>query len=254
MLYIEAYKYKKNLIKNTLFIETLFAIYNRGTYICTRKQFPCTPDFPLSHNRPVFQRRTKVHFKGSTMPFCERPGSRFSSLKYNTVMTKATQLVAWTDGGRLRMIPSLVKQLSQQLIERINAIDEQRPKSHFDDPEHFIALSQAYEALAFFYERVGYWRESFSAYVNAADVCLHCDDIWWCDCDEGYLLSKPFRGRFFAMYFACQRLLRKHPKLRNTSSFDTLRHDYEILTRVSRIWEEEFNEALETVRVWHFGR
>ena len=154
-------------------------------------------------------------------------------------MVKSSQLVAWTENGRVRMLPSLVRQLAQPYIEQIEDIESLRPFHFRDQPKYLIELSRAYENLGVYYERVGYIRDAFDAYVAAAIEVTDVDDFWWCDCDEGFVLSMPFRGRFFTMYGQCRRLLRKHPALRNTASFAALMDDYKRVTAVLEIWHQE---------------
>ncbi len=154
-------------------------------------------------------------------------------------MVKSSQLVAWTENGRVRMLPSLVRQLAQPYIEQIEDIESLRPFHFREQPKYLIELSRAYENLGVYYECVGYIRDAFDAYAAAAIEVTDVDDFWWCDCDEGFVLSQPFRGRFFTMYGQCRRLLRKHPALRNTASFAALMDDYKRVTAVLEIWHQE---------------
>lgn len=165
---------------------------------------------------------------------------------------KTRQLVAWTENGQVRMIPSLVQLFAQPFKDRIEAL-ESHPRPFKEQPEYLIELSRAHEALGRYYERLGHIREAFDACVAAALAVTYADDIWWCDCDEGFFLCQPFQGRFLAMYGQCRRLFRKHPFLKDTSSFEKLQHEYVLLTAVSNIWSAEFDEAAETARAWRFG-
>lgn len=150
------------------------------------------------------------------------------------------------------MLPYLVRQMAQPFIERIEDINSLRPFNFREQPKYLIQLSRAYEDLGRFYERVGYIRNAFDAYAAATIEVTNVDDFWWCDCDEGFVLSMPFRGRFFTMYGQCRRLLRKHPALRNTASFAALMDDYKRVTAVTGIWHEELEEGMENARAWHF--
>jgi len=169
-------------------------------------------------------------------------------------MEKRTrQLVAWTDNGRIRMIPSLIRQFAQPHIERIAEIESNRPNSFKEQPRYLIDLSRAYESLGNYYERFGHIREAFDAFVEAALSVTRADDYWWCDCDEGFFLAKPFQGRFFEMYLRCRRLLQKCPALKDSISYDSLMHEYNLITAVTDTWNSEFVEAMETSRAWRFG-
>ena len=169
-------------------------------------------------------------------------------------MEKQRQLVAWTENGQIHMIPSLVQQMAQPFLERIAELESLRPFHYKEQPHYLISLSRAYEALGLYYERVGHIREAFDAYVAAALAVTEVDDYWWCDCDEGFVLSQPFRGRFFTVYGQCRKLLYKHPYLRDTAACESLMHDFIRLTKVSERWHDEFIEAIETVRAWSFQR
>lgn len=154
-------------------------------------------------------------------------------------MVKSSQLVAWTENGRVRMLPSLVRQLAQPYIEQIEDIESLRPFHFREQSKYLIELSRSYENLGVYYERVGYIRDAFDAYAAAAIEVTNVDDFWWCDCDEGFVLSMPFRGRFFTMYGQCRRLLRKLPALRDTAAYAALMDDYKRVTAVLDIWHQE---------------
>lgn len=154
-------------------------------------------------------------------------------------MVKTSQLVAWAENGRVRMLPSLVRQLEQSYIEQIEDIESLRPFHFREQPKYLIELSRAYENLGVYYERVGYIRDAFDAYAAAAIEVTNVDDFWWCDCDEGFVLSQPFRGRFFTMYGQCRRLLRKLPALRDTAAYAALMDGYKRVTAVLEIWHQE---------------
>ena len=166
---------------------------------------------------------------------------------------RTRQLVAWTDQGQVRMIPSLVRQFAQPLLERIADLNHRRPHDFREQPRYLIELSRVYEDLGRYYERMGYIREAFDTYVSATVVVTYVDDFWWCNCDEGTVLSKPFWGRFFAMNDQCRRLFKKHPGLKDTTSYEILMHEFSYVTAVTDRWHAEFNEAMETSRAWRFG-
>ena len=154
-------------------------------------------------------------------------------------MEKTSQLVAWTENGQVRMPPYLVRQMAQPFIERIEDINSLRPFNFREQPKYLIQLSRAYEDLGRYYERFGYIRNAFDAYAAAAIEVTNVDDFWWCDCDEGFVLSKPFRCRFFTMYGQCRRLLRKRPALQDTAAYAALMDDYKRVTAVLEIWHQE---------------
>ncbi len=169
-------------------------------------------------------------------------------------MTRKSQLAAWTENGRVRMLPSLVHQMALPYVESIAELESERPRDFRVQPRYLMELSRAYEALAIHYERFGHIPEAFEAYVAAATKVTDTDDFWWNDCDEGFILSMPFRGRFFTMYGRCSRLFRKYPALKDTGSYNSLMQDYRRLTAVTDIWDAKFKEECENARAWKFGR
>lgn len=163
------------------------------------------------------------------------------------------QLVAWTRGGQVRMLPSLVQESAQPFIQRIDDLENSRPHNFQEQPRYLISLSHAYEALGRFYERFGHIREAFDAFVQAAITVTRADEYYWSDCDEGFILDSPFRERFFAVYGHCRKMLREHPALKDTPACEALLHGYRRLTAVTDSWHREMDEIREANRAWRFG-
>lgn len=93
-------------------------------------------------------------------------------------MAKSYQLVAWTERGEVRMVPSLLEALSLPYRERIAAIEAQW--EHVEDETGWLyAQSKAHEAFARFLLRAGRPREAYTEYENAARVCTYCSDGLW---------------------------------------------------------------------------
>lgn len=166
---------------------------------------------------------------------------------------KKYTLVAWTEKGQVRMIPSLAVEFARPMADRINTL-AQTWVDVLDEPRYIMELSRAHEALARFLESLGYTLPAFREWVAAADTCCCCDDFYWLDCDDGYILAKPFAGRFFAMYDECKRMLQEHPQLRKARCYDRIKADFNVVTLVSRIWDEQDRECMEKRRAWRFGK
>ena len=84
-------------------------------------------------------------------------------------MAKKYSLVAWTEKGNLRMVPSLVHEASLPYLERIQELEYE-----YGDVENkiywLLKLSRAHEDLARFYMSVGYTLEAYVEYNNAIRV------------------------------------------------------------------------------------
>lgn len=167
-------------------------------------------------------------------------------------MTKLYQLVAWTEKGQARMVPSLVAESVQTLTEALETLERQGPCD--DEISWLLRRSRAHEALGSVYEGNGQWLAAFSELVLAATVCTDGYESCWLDCDEGYLLVRPLRGRFFAMYARCRTLLQEHPQLQAAPGNGRLQEALSRVTRMERIWSDEFNAGLEASRAWNFGK
>lgn len=112
-------------------------------------------------------------------------------------MAKFYQLVAWTEKGQVKMIPSLVAELAQPYLERIKAVEaEKKQWEETAQTDQLLRLSRAYEALGQFYLRVGYRQEAYRQFEEAADLILGCStDILWKDSEWGYRLVSVLANR-----------------------------------------------------------
>lgn len=143
-----------------------------------------------------------------------RTGWPGSSLKYVTVMANAYQLVAWTEKGQVRMIPSEVTAFMHQYIDEIDRIsDKVRYGTRFEVPD-LLQLSSAYEKFGRELLDLGRYEDAFFQFAQAADCCCHSDNNWTYDDEFGSSLCRPLRGRFFAMFCQCKDLVRKYPRLK----------------------------------------
>lgn len=76
---------------------------------------------------------------------------------------KRFQLVAWTEGKNVKMIPSAREEVFKQFLDRITYVESQEGK--ISDIDFCMELSQAYESYAMALLRCGYVREIGRAHV-----------------------------------------------------------------------------------------
>ncbi len=150
------------------------------------------------------------------------------------------------------MVPSLASEIIQPYVEAIEDIEKQGPRG--DVVAWLLRRSRAHEALGNVCLRIGHWREAFTQMVFAATVCTKGYDACWLDCDEGYLLVRPLRSRFFYLYDRCQSLKEEYPLLRGNTKQSDLEEAFAKVTHMEQLWAEEFNTGLETLRAWNFGK
>lgn len=176
-------------------------------------------------------------------------------IEIHVVMAKAYQLMAWTDKGQVKMVPSLVAELAEPYVQRIQDLEEE-PRAHGEDAEteQIIRLSRAHEALARFFMRVGYWEDAFLQFAEAAQLITKCSDELWNDAEVGFLLHIPLEHRFLAMFNRCSQLAKEHPAIKGSIQWHKLFHDWHRVTDVHRFWSAEDKEITQTARAWRFGR
>ena len=136
-------------------------------------------------------------------------------------MANSYQLVAWTNKGQVRMIPSEVTAILHAGMDAIDRMaDKIRYNTHLESPD-ILALSRAYEKLGIRLLDLGRTDDAFLLFAQAAECCCTCGNNWE-DFDDYEDLRPPLRGRFFAMYSQCKNLVRQYPRLRYTWSETSL--------------------------------
>ena len=166
---------------------------------------------------------------------------------------KKYTLVAWTERGQVRMIPSLVNEASLPFRENIKRIESRRKV--FRDPVAWLhAQSRAHERFARFLLSVGHPREAYVEFENAAEVCGLCPDELWNDGDEGYFPELSLLRRFLSMHAECLRLAARDRFLRISYDGSRLQRAYRTYTLDFRELEREIAEAIDTTRAWNFGK
>ena len=169
---------------------------------------------------------------------------------------KKYALAAWTENGQIRMIPSLVNELSVPYREKIEHLEGQWNVDRNEGEEigYILAKSRAHEAFARFLLRVGYPKEAYLEYENAAKVCLYCSDNLWLQGVSGDFPVLPLYHRFLAMHRQCVLLTEGNPVLKARYEQGELKGLYLWITIDERETDEEFDRAFEIRRAWRFGR
>ena len=164
--------------------------------------------------------------------------------------SKSYFLVAWTENGQVRMIPSLVNELKlpyEEKIARIESLDYE------NEVGWLIARSRAWEEYARFFLNLGYFRQAYQCYEIAAGVCSFCSDIFWVQDENSERPVLPLYHRFLSMHNRCKWLIRQHPVLGDEYRGSDLENSYLFYSSDDRRREREFNESYESMKAWHFG-
>ena len=141
---------------------------------------------------------------------------------------KKYTLVAWTEKGQVRMIPSLVNETSLPYREKIHRIESRR-----GDREKvglLLAQSRAHEEFARFLLRVGHPREAYVEFENAAEVCTLCPGELWNQGDDVHFPELRLFRRFLTMHEECLRLAMEDRFLRLSYEGSRLQRDYRCFT------------------------
>ena len=164
--------------------------------------------------------------------------------------SKSYSLVAWTENGQVRMIPSLVNELKvpyEEKIARIESLDYE------NEVGWLLARSRSWEEYARFFLNVGYYKQAYHCYDNAAQVCTFCSDSLWCQSETCEVPTLPLLYRFLSMHNRCKRLIKEHLSLQFEYNGSDLERSYLFFTRDDRRTEIEFRESYESMKAWRFG-
>ena len=141
--------------------------------------------------------------------------------------SKNYQLVAWTENGNVRMIPSLALESECELLDELCTLttefhtkqDARDRHGRFtmtpqEEIEARLALSDAYEKLAGFYLAKGAIRDGYWALDRAAEWCADCSDGLWIYDENSFYPAVPLVRRFYAIHERIISLIREYPRLR----------------------------------------
>lgn len=167
--------------------------------------------------------------------------------------SKNYTLVAWTENGEVRMVPSLVNVAAEPYKDRIVRL-EARWENVEDEIGWLLARSRAHEKFARFLLSVGYPREAYEEYKNAAMVCAYCSDRLWLQGEACDFPVLPLLYRFLSMHRQCVKLSLKDEFLRNRYKDSELEGHYLLFTLDDQNLEREFAECYENMKAWRFGK
>ena len=169
-------------------------------------------------------------------------------------MAKSYQLVAWTDKGQVRMIPSQLNAYIHEEVEHLNRINDRVRYGTYHEVGDLLKVSSAYEKLALSLLDLGQTEAAFLLLAEAAHCCTASWNNWE-DTEWGYVLCKPLRGRFFAMFCACKDLVRKYSKLHYVWEDSGLQEACDHLNYAVRLFELEcYGDSGEFREAWNYSK
>ena len=166
--------------------------------------------------------------------------------------SKCYVLVAWTYGGELRMIPSLVKECSVPYQDKI---DRMWKELDFDKHEvnSLLRISREHEAFARFLMSVGDKGEAYYQYEQAALVCTWCSDEHWLQGTYVDFPDLPLLHRFLSMHGVCRRMAAENDLLRYKYEGSQLQGEYLTFTYDEYVDYQEYIDYQEYRRTCRFG-
>ena len=99
-------------------------------------------------------------------------------MKYITVMAKAYQLVAWTDKGQVKMIPSEIASFLHKELDNINCLSDRIRYKTAHEIHDLLQVSSAYEKLAYQLLDLGQIEDAFIQFSQAALCCTASGNNW----------------------------------------------------------------------------
>ena len=166
--------------------------------------------------------------------------------------SKKYTLVAWTENGKVRMVPSIVNEAADYYRQRIARLESLRDEVE-DEIGWLLAQSRTHEDFARFLLRVGHPREAYTEFCNAATVCTFCSDELWLQGDNCGFPALPLLRRFLSMHRECVRLAQGDRVLAITYARSDLRKDYLHFTQDDRDATRELDDVWEEMKAWRFG-
>lgn len=181
--------------------------------------------------------------------------------------SKNYQLVAWTEQGHVRMIPSLACEREYELLDEVirakKELDCKMSKrdrhgrftiSPKEEIEGFIAISRAYEKVADYYTETGKIRDAYQMLTDAANCCTGCSDWLWIYDDNSFYPTIPLLRRFYAMHGRVLQLVRQHLSLWKLYRGSSLESNYLTFSADRFLLQEEVREADAWRKAMHLGR
>ena len=148
------------------------------------------------------------------------------------------QLVAWTENGRVKMIPSEVNAFMLDDLAGIERLVDRVRYGTDHEIGDILRVSRACERLGIRLLGVGRMEDAFLLFAQAAECCCSSDGNW-VDTDYGGMLCKPLRGRFFTMFCLCKGLVRRYPRLKLAWEASGLQEKCDLINAPVRLWDAE---------------
>ena len=155
-------------------------------------------------------------------------------------MVKSYQLVAWTDKGQVKMIPSEIASFLNGELDCIKRRSERIRYGTRHEIHDILKVSYAHEKLALQLLDMGLTKDAFVQFSQAATCCCTFGSNW-ISTEWGEVLCKPLRGRFFAMFRQCKDIVRKYPNPRYVWEKSGLQDQCDQVTCALRMFETEWN-------------
>ena len=153
-------------------------------------------------------------------------------------MAKSYQLVAWTDKGQVKMIPSEIADFLHKELDILNRLSDRIRYKTYHEVHDLLQVSCAYEKLGLRLLDLGQIEDAFIQFSMAALCCTGSGNNWR-ETEWGDVLEKPLRGRFFAMFCQCKSLVRRYPKLQYSWEESGLQSECNYITYADRCFENE---------------
>lgn len=164
---------------------------------------------------------------------------------------KSYSLVAWTEKGQVRMIPSLVNEMKVPYEEKIARLDS---LEYNDEQEWLLDRSRAWEEYAEFYLSAGYYRQAYQCFESAALVISPCSDLLWVQDMNSERPVMPLYYRFLAMHGKCKQLIGQHLELQNEYNGSRLERNYLFYTEDERREWRQMQESYQSMKAWTFWK
>lgn len=162
---------------------------------------------------------TKNPDEGPLRDYCARAGRVVGIVfidKLLCVMGQKTyELVARTEGGRVRLIGSVVREQREAFMGEIERLSDDYEHCR-DKMECLLRMSAVYGQFGNFLLQCGFRVEAFACYCEAAGACLSGPDSHWLERGRGFTVYRRLRERFFEMYDLCRRMVAETPELGDT--------------------------------------
>lgn len=164
---------------------------------------------------------------------------------------KSYSLVAWTEKGQVRMIPSLVNEMKIPYEEKIARLDS---LEYDDEQEWLLQRSSAWEEYAEFYLSAGYNRQAYRCFENAALVISPCSDLLWVQDMNSERPVLPLYYRFLTLHSKCKSLIEQYSSLQSEYKGSRLERNYLFYTEDERREWREMCESYQSMEAWSFGK